>query len=130
MNKFKNYLRNLTLRVSLQERILFAKHLSIMIKSGMPLLDSLFMLQKQAKSKAMAKILNRLSADVSNGQFVSASLEQFRSIFGSLFVHIIMVGESTGVLAENLTYLAEELRKKQALRRKVIGAMLYPIVWS
>lgn len=116
------------LRVSLQEKILFVKHLSIMIKSGMPLLDSLFMLQKQVKSKAMAKILNRLAVDVSNGQFLSASLEQFGSIFGDLFVHIIKVGESTGVLADNLTYLAEELRKKQALRRKVIGAMLYPIV--
>lgn len=127
-NKFKDFFKNLALRVSLQEKVLFAQHLAIMARSGLPLLDSLNMLKKQSRSKAMKKILEKLVADVNNGQYLSYSLEQFRSIFGSLFIDIIRVGETSGILSENLNYLAEELKKKQELKRKVIGAMIYPAV--
>lgn len=128
LQSIKNYFKNLLLRVSLQEQVIFARHLAVMAKSGMPLLDSLVMLQKQTRSRSLAKILQKVSAEVSNGQFLSSSLEQFQSIFGTLFINIIRVGETSGILAENLNYLAEELKKKQELRGKVIGAMIYPAV--
>lgn len=128
LKKIADYFRNLFLGVSLQEQVIFSRHLAIMIKSGMPLLDSLVMLKKQTRSKSLAKILDKLAADISNGQFLSKSLEQFRSIFGNLFIDILRVGEASGILSENLNYLADELRKKQELRRKVVGAMIYPIV--
>ncbi|PIU98519.1 hypothetical protein COS61_00970 [Candidatus Wolfebacteria bacterium CG03_land_8_20_14_0_80_40_12] len=121
MNKF-------FLRVPLQEKILFAKHLAIMIKAGMSILDGLEMLKKQARSKSMLKILDQLVSDVSNGQFLSTSLEQFRNVFGDFTINVIRVGETSGILYENLNYLSEELSKKQALRRKVIGSLIYPIV--
>lgn len=124
----KTFFKNLALRVSLQEKVLFARHLAIMARSGLPLLDSLNMLKKQSRSRAMKKILERLSGDINNGQFLADSLEQFKSIFGPLFIDIIRVGEASGILSENLNYLAEELKKKQELRRKVIGAMIYPAV--
>jgi len=123
-----NRIQKWFLRVSLQEQVMFARHLAIMAKSGMPLLDSLVMLKKQARSKSMRKILDQLAVNISNGQFLSASLEPYRHIFGNLFISIINVGESTGILSENLNYLAEELKKKQELRRKVLGALIYPII--
>ena len=128
LGKISNYLKNFFLKVSLREQVLFAKHLAIMSKAGMPLLDSLVMLKKQTRSKSLAKIIDYVAADISNGQFLSASLERYRSIFGNLFIDIIRVGEASGILSENLNYLAEELKKKQELRRKVIGAMIYPLV--
>jgi len=126
--RLKNYFKNFFLRVPLQEQVVFARHLAIMAKSGMPLLDSLVMLQKQTKSRSLAKILKKVSVDVSNGQFLSASLEQFSEVFGPLFINIIRVGEASGILSENLNYLAEELKKKKEMRSKVIGAMVYPMV--
>lgn len=115
-------------RVSVQEQTLFAKHLAIMTKAGMPLLDSLQLIKKQVNSKIMTKILDQMIADVSNGQFLSTSLERFKNIFGDFMINIIRVGETSGILYENLNYLAEELKKKQDLRKKVMGAMTYPAI--
>lgn len=131
MNWFKklnDWVENLTMRVSIQDQVLFARHLAVMARAGLPLLESLKMIQKETRSRAMLKILNQLIVDVSNGQFLSASLDKFKRIFGNLFVNIVRVGESTGILSENLNYLADELKKKQELRKKVVGALIYPAV--
>ncbi len=126
--KITRYLKNLTMQVSIQDQVILARHLAIMAKAGIPLLDSLKMVQKQARSKALVKILTDLIDEVSNGQYLSTALEKYESIFGSLFINVIRVGEVSGILAENLNYLADELKKKQSLRKKVIGAMIYPFV--
>ncbi len=115
-------------RVSIQEQILFVKHLAVMTKAGMPLLDSLQLIRKQINSKLMSKILEQMVADVSNGQFLSTSMERHRRVFGDFMVNIIRVGETSGILYENLNYLAEELKKKRELRKKMVGAMTYPII--
>ncbi|MBI4119668.1 MAG: type II secretion system F family protein [Parcubacteria group bacterium] len=118
----------LFLYVPLSEKILFAKHLSIMVKTGMTLFDSLTLIKKQMRSKSFAYILERVISDVENGQFLSQSLMQFESLFGELFINIIKIGEGSGMLAENLVYLASELRKKQLLRQKIKSASIYPFV--
>ena len=119
---------NIFLRVPLSEKMLFAKHLSIMIRSGMSILDSLWLLKKQAKTRSFKKILDQLIVDVDNGQFLSVSFEKYRSIFGEFFISIIRVGEASGTLADNLNYLHEQLRKNYELRRKVKAAMIYPVI--
>lgn len=121
-------MNKLFLNISAEEQIIFAKHLAMMIKAGMSILDSLKMLKKQARSKSMVKILDSLMTEVSNGQFLSAALEKFRNIFGDFAVNIIRVGENSGVLYENLNYLALQLNKTLELRKKVIGALIYPVI--
>ena len=121
-------MNNLFFRVSNQEKIIFAKHLSIMVKTGMPIVDSLQLLKKQATSKTMKKILAELVDDVSNGQFLSTGLEKFKNVFGELFINVIRVGEASGILYENLNYLAEELQKNQNLNKKIKGALIYPVI--
>ncbi len=99
-----------------------------MIKAGMSILDSLKLLRKQARSRSMKKILDHLTDEISNGQFLSTALENFRSVFGDFAVNIIRVGEASGILYENLNYLTEELTKKKELKRKILGALIYPMV--
>ena len=123
-NPFSKFL----LRVSIDDQVLLARHLAVMAKAGLPLLESVKMLQQETKSPSLAKILNQVVADVSNGQFLSGSLEKFKGIFGNLFINLIRVGESAGILAENLNYLADELKKKRELKKKVTGALIYPAV--
>lgn len=91
-------------------------------------MESIKIIRKESRSKALSRIMDQLIIDISNGQFLSASLEKFKNVFGNLFINIIRVGESTGILPENLNYLADELKKKQELKRKVVGAMIYPAV--
>lgn len=116
------------LSVKLQEQILFARHLAIMAKSGLSLIDSLQILKKQARSKSMQTILASVVLSVSNGQFLSIALEPFKRVFGDLFLNIIRIGETSGTLPENLNYLAQELTKKKQLRSKIKGALVYPII--
>ncbi len=114
--------------VPIKEQILFTRNLAIMSQSGMPLLEGLHMMQKQTRNNSMRKILASVIINVENGQFLSTSLKKYESIFGSLFINIIQIGETGGVLAENLAYLSEELKKKQQLRSKIFGALAYPII--
>ena len=114
------------LRFSIQDQILFAKRLAVLIKAGIPIMEGLSMLYSQAKSRASREILKSIMNDVDNGQFLSTSMGRYRKVFGDFAVNIVRVGEISGTLCENLNYLAEELKRKQALRRKVRGAMIYP----
>ena len=115
------------LRLPVQDQILFAKRLGILIRAGIPILDGLQMLRKQTRSKSSAKIMDVLISDVENGQYISTSMGQFRKIFGEFAINIVAIGEVSGTLHENLNYLAEELKKKQMLKRKVFSALLYPM---
>lgn len=118
----------LFLRVPLGERILLVRHLSIAVRSGMSLLESLRMIQKQTKSSSLKKILDTVIVDVDNGAFLSTSFEKFKNIFGDLFISVVRVGEASGTLTENLNYLAEEMEKGNALRKKVRSALVYPVI--
>lgn len=115
-------------KVSLQEKILFSRHLSIGLKSGMTLINSIKMIRNQPHTKFFKKILDVLINDITNGIFLSKSLEKFKSIFGELFINIIKIAETSGTLPENLNYLAQELRKRHELKSKVRGALIYPII--
>lgn len=115
------------LRFPIQEQILFAKRLSLFVKAGVPILKALNMLNKQTKHKGTQKIFQHLVTGVEQGQSLSRTLRvKYRRLVGEFTINVIEVGEVSGTLRENLNYLADELQKKQALRRKVINAMVYP----
>lgn len=120
--------RNLFFRLSVKDKMLFARNLEVMIRSGMQILESLEILKKQTKSKTFIKILDQLIFDIKNGHFLSVGLERYKNIFGDFFINLVRVGEASGTLSENLKYLYEELRKKDELQKKVKGAMAYPAV--
>ena len=125
---FKRLNGNLFLSVPLQERVLFARHMSVGIKAGMSMQDSLKLIKAQTKSKSFVKILDSIIGDTANGMFLSAAMDKYASVFGQLFINIIRVGEQSGTLTENLSYLSHELKKKQELHSKVRGALIYPAV--
>lgn len=120
--------KNFFFRLSTKDKMLFARNLEVMIRSGMQILQSLEIIKSQTKSKTFKNIIDQLISDLKNGQFLSAGLERYRSVFGDFFVNLIRVGEASGTLSENLKYLAEELRKKDELNKKVKAALAYPMV--
>lgn len=125
--KRKKSKKDLFLRLSLKNRILFVKQLAILIRAGVPLLSSLYMLEKQNKSKNIAKMIHNIITDVENGQYLATALGKFRKVFGELTINIISIGEISGTLSDNLDHLVITLKKQQGLKRKVIGASVYPI---
>lgn len=118
---------NISGSFSKQDQVLFAKRLSFLMRAGVPILESLKLIHKQMKSKGSRVIFDSVVADVSGGHFLSTALAKHKKLFGEFAINIIRVGETGGSLPENLNYLAEELKKKQELRKKVMSAMFYPI---
>lgn len=116
------------MRFSTQDQAVFAKRLGMILRAGMPIMEGLHMLESQTNSSSATYMYRHLIENVSNGHPLSAGLQKFSKIFGEFFINIVKMGETSGTLHENLDYLAEELKKKQALRKKVIGALVYPAV--
>jgi len=115
-------------RLSNKQKMFFARNLEVMSRSGMQVLDSLEIIKKQTKSKTFIQIIDQLITDIKNGHYLSSGLERYKNIFGDFFINLIRVGESSGTLSENLRYLADELKKKDELNKKIKGAMAYPII--
>ncbi len=110
------------------EQILFAKRLGMILRSGTPILQGLELLKKHTTSRSVSHVYETLSQHIANGQPLSSGLGKFPELFGEFAINIVGVGETTGTLPDNLHYLAEELKKKQTLKKKVMGALIYPML--
>ena len=108
------------------EQIVFAKRLAILIKSGVSIVTALDILKKQSVSKGSQRIIGFLRDGVERGQSLAKSMESYNNVFGHFGVSIVLVGETSGTLVQNLHYLADELKKKQELKRAIVTALIYP----
>lgn len=113
-------------KVNFTEILLFTKHLDTMVKAGIPIDEALATLEEQAKSKYFRKVIKSLMSDIKNGQSLAKSLRKHPEVFNQFFVSLIEVGEESGTLEENLTFLSGQLAKDNSLRKKIKGALLYP----
>ena len=115
-------------RTSFLDVLLFTKHLSVMIKSGITIAESIKSLQQQTKSGALRDVLEHVLRDVENGDTLAKALSKYPKTFSTFYVNLIAIGEESGVLQENLDFLSKQLGKEYALRKKVQGILLYPII--
>lgn len=86
------------------------------------------MIRKQTTSRNLLRIVDQIVIDISNGQFLATSLARFPEVFDGFFVSIVKVGESSGTLASNLLYVAEEMKKSHDLKNRIRSAMVYPFI--
>lgn len=125
----KNHLSYLfSPKLSTKEQFFLIKRLSFLLGAGITVSDGLQMVKEQTKKKSYKAILEKIILDVSNGQNLSKSLSKFPKMFSAFSISIIEFGEINGVLSENLNYLANELNKKSMLQKKILSALVYPIV--
>ncbi|MCB9802545.1 type II secretion system F family protein [Candidatus Nomurabacteria bacterium] len=114
-------------RVKLMDKMIFAKHLAVMIRSGMPLDESLDTLMQQS-SPPMAKRIKRILFDVKQGNSLSNALRKQKRVFDTMFINMVAAGEASGQLEQNLNIVATQQEKNYTLRSKIKAAMLYPTV--
>lgn len=113
-------------RLSLKDQIFFAKRLSFFIHAGVPLIEAIDIIRLQTRSKGKRELFNTIQKDIAEGQYLATSLARSGGVFNDFAINIIRVGEGSGILKENLTYLADELTKRKELRSKVTSALVYP----
>mgnify|MGYP003387346500 CR=1 FL=1 len=106
----------------------FTRQLSTLQDAGLPLLRSLQILESQQKPGKMKNILMGVCEEVEGGSSLSESMSKYPKAFNHLYVKMVNAGEIGGVLDIILQRLAEFMEKAQRLKRKINGAMVYPIV--
>lgn len=112
-------------RTSRKEIVLFSRQLSILFKSGVPLLEALRTLARQAKSPFKERIID-ITDEIEGGSSLSQAVSRHPKIFPLLYVNMVKSGEASGKLSETLIYLADHLEKEYQLNSKLKGAMIYP----
>lgn len=112
--------------VSQRDLVVFARQLSLMFQSRIPLNQSLNTLGEQISNQDFRDKIFMISEDVEAGTPFSQALSRFPKIFSSFFINMVKSGEASGTLSESLDYLADHLEKDYELASKLKGAMIYP----
>jgi len=105
----------------------FTRQLSILQDAGLPILRSLKILQEQANPGALKNALIDVCDEIESGATLSEAMSKAPKAFDRLYVNMIKAGEAGGALEVILKRLAEFQERAEALRRKVKGAMVYPV---
>ena len=114
--------------VPLDDVALFTKKLATMIRSGLPILETIKMLRDQTEHKGMKYVVNEIYNDVETGTGLSDAFNKHRQVFDNVYINMLRAGESSGQIDEFMAKLVEGMQKQQAIRKKVKGALSYPII--
>ncbi len=106
----------------------FTRQLSILQDAGLPILRSLKILSNQCKPGALKNCLIDVCDEIEGGATLSEAMAKCPKAFDRLYVNMIKAGEAGGALEVILKRLAEFQERSQALKRKVKGALVYPVV--
>ena len=106
----------------------FTRQLSTLQDAGLPILRSLRILEQQQKPGLLRVIIRNVADDVEGGATLSEAMAKQPKAFDRLYCNMVQAGETGGVLDVILQRLADFMEKAQRLKRKVVGAMIYPIV--
>lgn len=111
-----------------KQLVTFTRQLSTLQDAGLPILRSLQILESQQKPGLFKAIIGGVADDVEGGGALSEAMAGYPKAFDKLYVNMIHAGEMGGVLDIILARLADFMEKAAKLKKKVIGAMIYPAV--
>jgi type IV pilus assembly protein PilC len=111
-----------------KQLVTFTRQLSTLQDAGLPILRSLQILESQQRPGLLKAIVGGVADEVEGGGTLSDAMSRFPKAFDKLYVNMINAGEVGGVLDLILARLADFMEKAAKLKKKVIGAMIYPAV--
>ena len=112
--------------ISKKDVIVFSRQLATLYQSGVPFGKSIDSLMEFSRNKAFKGVLAEIKKDVVGGQTLSNSLAKYPKVFSEIYVNMVAVGETTGLLYDILMRMATILEKQEALKTKVKSATFYP----
>lgn len=115
-------------RISVSEKLFFIRNLEVMISAGVSLPRALQTLALSAKNPRFKKILSEINQQLIQGKSFSACLADYPDAFSPLFQNLLKVGEESGTLNQSLKNYAGQLAKEEALKSRLLGALIYPEV--
>jgi type II secretory pathway component PulF len=113
--------------VKRREVIELARNLSVMMRGGLPLLNSLDDIMMTTENKHLKHALGDIKAQVASGVSFSTALEEHGNIFPDILIRLAGIGEETGTLEKSLSNAAEHLQTMEDLSQAIKRALIYPV---
>jgi type IV pilus assembly protein PilC len=130
--KPKDILKGITLfkrkKVKEKDMVIFTRQFATMIDAGLPLVQCLEILSSQQVNPTFKEILLKVKGDVEAGSTFAEALRKHPRVFNDLYCNLVAAGEAGGILDTILNRLAAYIEKAMNLKKKVKGAMVYPVV--
>ncbi len=115
-------------KVSKSDIAQFARQLTTMMKSGIPMLQSLDLISSGHENPAMQDIIRHITRDIASGDDLKSALRKHPKHFDELFCNLIGAGEASGQLEKMLDKVATYKEKTEILKSKVKKALMYPAI--
>jgi type IV pilus assembly protein PilC len=115
-------------KIKSKDLVFFTRQISTMLNAGLTLTQSMDILKNQVQKDKMAMVIQGLINHIEEGKSLSDALAQFPHIFSPIYISLIRAGESSGLLDKVMFRLADSLEKQDALRSKIRGALVYPVI--
>src|SRR5439155_11365827 len=113
--------------VNQKQLVTFTRQFSTLQDAGLPVLRSLKILEGQMRPGALKNALIDVVDDVESGSTLSEAFGRHPKAFDRLYVNMVKAGEAGGALETIMNRLADFKEKAQSLKRRITGAMVYPI---
>lgn len=123
-DKFKNFGN----KVKLKDLVIFSRQMSTMISAGVPLTRALSTMQMQTSNKYFQTVITGITRDVEGGIALGDAFAKYPNVFSEIYVNMIKAGEAGGILDDIMKRLATQVEQDASMRKKIKGAMTYPIV--
>jgi type IV pilus assembly protein PilC len=107
---------------------IFSRQFATMIEAGLNVVSALVILEEQTDDKYLASVIRELRADVEGGLLLSQALGRHPKVFSRLYVSMVEAGEAAGILDQVLDRVAFQIEKDTQIKRRVKGAMIYPVM--
>ena len=114
-------------RVKARDLATFYSQLSDLLRSGVPLLRSLELLQQQSRNKVLKVVLQEVRDDVADGTRLAEALRQHPNVFAELAISMVRAGEEGSFLEDVLRRIADFTEHQEDLKGRVVGAAVYPM---
>lgn len=113
-------------RPSSRQITLFTRELSMLLKAGLPLDQSLGFLEKDAASKKLSRLIGKVHSQISSGKSLHEALAAQGDAFPPVYASMVRVAEASGTLETVLERISQGREKAQKLRSKALSELLYP----
>lgn len=115
-------------KVTKRDLAVFCRQLSVIINSGVTIIEAIQILSEQVEKKSFRAVLEAVGDDVQKGKLLSQSMADFSTVFPEFLRNMIRVGEASGTLDDIMDQMANYYENEDKINRKVKSAMTYPMI--
>ena len=115
-------------KIKPEDIVIFSKQFATMVKAGLPILQTLSMLRDQLEHPEVKIIVEDVRKNLEGGLTLCKCFEKYPKVFDNVYINLIKAGEASGKLDVFLLKLVDSLEKREKVKKKIKGALMYPAV--